>query len=196
MNNGKKTGLIVAIVIIAIVIGVVGSAIGSYNSLVNADENVKKAYSDIHTDLQRRNDLIPNLVETVKQYASHEEEVFTAISDARSKLIGAGNNVEDLAEANAQMSSALSRLLAISEAYPELKANQNFLDLQTQLEGTENRIAVARTKYNDSAKVLNSKIRKFPSSIFAGMFGFEKADYFEAEAGAENVPDVSDMFEE
>lgn len=189
MRQRFKTGTVVLIALVLVILVGIGSAVGSYNGLVQADEGVKTAYSNIQTDLQRRNDLIPNLVETVKGYAKHEEDIYTAIANARAAMMSAGN-VEDTAKANGELSSALSRLLALSEAYPQLKANENFINLQTQLEGTENRIAVARTKYNETAKAFNTKIRSFPTSIFAGMFGFDKAEYFEAAAGAEKVPNV------
>lgn len=185
--KGKTLTIIIIVAIIAI-LGI--ASVSSYNNLVNLQETVSQSKGDIDTSLQRRIDLIPNLVQTVKAYAKHEEEVFTSVANARSALIGAGN-LQESAQANAQMSSALSRLLAISESYPELKANQNFIDLQTQLEGTENRINVARTKYNETARIFNAKIRKFPSVIFANMMGLEKADYFEAQEGADKAPTVN-----
>ncbi len=178
-------GVIAAVIVIA-VIGIVGT----YNSLVSLQAGVEEKESAISTQLQRRSDLIPNLVSTVKGYAAHEEEVYTAIADARSKLAGAGT-VEEMAQANGELSSALSRLLVVVENYPELKANENFTALQDELAGTENRITVARNDYNTAAKEYNVKIRRFPNNLFAGMLGFEKVDYFEADSNAQSVPEVS-----
>ncbi|MBQ4153964.1 MAG: LemA family protein [Clostridia bacterium] len=187
----KRTKLFVILSVIALVVIILVSSVTStYNSLVSLETEVETKQAQISTQLQRRSDLIPNLVNTVKGYAAHENEVYTAIADARSKLAGA-NTVEELSEADSQLSSALSRLLVVVENYPQLKASENFIALQDQLEGTENRIATARNDYNKAAKTYNTKIRKFPSNIFAGMFGFEKADYFEAEEGAEKNPEVS-----
>lgn len=187
----KKTKLLIILGVIALVVIILVSSISStYNSLVSLETEVETKQAQISTQLQRRSDLIPNLVNTVKGYAAHENEVYTAIADARSKLAGA-DTVEELSEADSQLSSALSRLLVVVENYPQLKASENFIALQDQLEGTENRIATARNDYNAAAKEYNAKIRKFPSNIFAGLFGFEKVDYFEAEEGAEKNPEVS-----
>ena len=187
----KRTKLLVILGVIALVVVILVSSVSStYNSLVSLEANVETKQAQISTQLQRRSDLIPNLVNTVKGYAAHENEVYTAISDARSKLAGA-DTVEELSEADSQLSSALSRLLVVVENYPQLKASENFIALQDQLEGTENRIATARNDYNSAAKEYNTKIRKFPSNIFAGVFGFEKVDYFEAQEGAEQNPEVS-----
>lgn len=187
----KKTKLLIILGVIALVVIILVSSISStYNSLVSLETEVETKQAQISTQLQRRSDLIPNLVNTVKGYAAHENEVYTAIADARSKLAGA-DTVEELSEADSQLSSALSRLLVVVENYPQLKASENFIALQDQLEGTENRIATARNDYNAAAKEYNAKIRKFPSNIFAGVFGFEKVDYFEAEEGAEKNPEVS-----
>ena len=167
--------------------------ISARNELIRLEEDVKNADSNIDTSLQRRNDLIPNLVNTVQGYASHEETVFTNIANARSKLAGARTPAEK-AEADAELSSALSRLLVIAEAYPELKANENFRDLQAQLEGTENRIKIARDKYNDTVKTYNTRIRQFPGSMFAGSLGLKERPYFEppqGRAAVEKAPEVN-----
>ncbi len=185
-----KKGLIILLAILAVVVLFIGLTIGSYNGLVNKQAIVEEQNAAIQTQLQRRMDLIPNLVETVKGYAAHEEEVFTAIADARSALAGA-NTVAEQADANSALDSALSRLLVVVENYPDLKANQNFTQLQDELAGTENRIARARDLYNEAAREYNAKIRKFPSNIIASMFGFEKVDYFEASQGAQDAPNVS-----
>lgn len=185
----KKKGLII-IVIVAVIVIIAGSLIGGYNKLISLEETTQTEYSNVGVQLQRRSDLIPNLVNTVKGYAAHETEVFTAVSDARARLAGATSAEETIA-ADAELSSALSRLLAISEAYPELKSNENFLSLQDELAGTENRISVARRDYNAAVQAYNVKIRSFPTSIFANMLGFEKKEMFEAAAGTENAPSVS-----
>ena len=190
MNFLKSKGFITAGIIILIVIIIIAAVAGSYNGLVKSQTSLEEAYADIDTQLQRRSDLIPNLVSTVKGYASHEEEVFKDVSDARAALASAGN-IKDKSDANSQLDSAVSRLLAIAENYPELKANENFLSLQDELSGTENRISVARTRYNEAAKSYNVKVRKFPTNIFANIFGFDKADYFEAAESAKNAPQVS-----
>jgi LemA protein len=161
--------------------------------LVAKSENVDAAWSLIDVQLQRRYDLVPNLVATVKQYAAHEKEVFDNIAEARSKLAGAAS-VSEAAEADEELRGALSRLLAIAEAYPDLKANENFINLQDELAGTENRIANVRRDYNEAAKSLNTSIRRFPTNIFAGLFGFETADYYEAAEGTRDNPDVGDLF--
>ncbi len=160
-----------------------------YNGLVDAQENVEKAWSQVENVLQRRADLIPNLVNTVKGYAAHEKTVFTDVANARAKLAGASSRAEKAA-ANAGVSSALGRLLAISERYPDLKANTNFAQLQDELAGTENRIATERRRFNDAAASYNKSVRKFPSNVFAGIFNFEQTEYFEAQKGATAVPSV------
>ena len=181
----KKKGVIIG-VIIAVIVIIAVSIIGSYNGLISLEESTNTAYSDIQVQLQRRMDL----VNTVKGYAAHETEVFTAVSDARAKLAGAGT-VEEASEANEELSSALSRLIAISESYPELKSNENFLSLQDELAGTENRIGVARKDYNDAVQKYNVKIRSFPTNIFANMLGFEKKQQFGADSAAQSAPSVS-----
>ena len=185
----NKKSLTVGIIVAVIVIALIGSIAGSYNNLVKLRENVTSAQSVVETQLQRRADLIPNLVNTVKGYASHEEDVFTAVADARTALSGA-KTVDELNSAQSQLDSAVSRLLAIAESYPDLKANENFINLQDELAGTENRISVARQDYNDAAKEYNTKVQSFPASIIARLFHFEKADYFTATAEAATVPAV------
>lgn len=185
----KKKGLIIGAVILALVVVLAGACIGSYNGLVKMNEGVATAQSNIQTQLQRRADLIPNLVNTVKGYAAHEEEVYTAIADARAAVAGA-STVDEMSEANSALDSAISRLLMIVENYPDLKANQNFINLQDELAGTENRITQARKDYNDAAKDYNTKIKTFPTSVIAGIFNFDAADYFEASAEAGTVPNV------
>ncbi len=185
MGN-KKIGWIIAGVIVIILIF---NAIGSYNNLVSLSEDVETKLSQIDNQLQRRNDLIPNLVETVKGFAAHEEEVIQSVAEARATLAGA-STLNETIEADAQLTSALSRLLVVVENYPELKADANFRQLADELSGTENRIAVARQDYNEIARRYNSAIRRFPTNIIANMFGFERVDYFEAREGVENAPKV------
>jgi len=177
------------IVLGAIILVLALVLIPSYNNLVTMAESVDSSWSQVENQLQRRADLIPNLVETVKGYAAHESEIFTEIAEARSRLIGAGS-VGEAAEANAELSSALSRLLAISEAYPQLKADANFRALQDELAGTENRIAVARMDYNNTVQSYNTQIKRFPTRIFAGLFGFEEREYFKADDRAQEAPVV------
>ena len=185
MKSGMKWLIGIAIVIGIIVIWVAGV----YNGLVESEQSVETARANIQTQLQRRSDLIPNLVSTVQGYATQEKEIYTDIANARAKLAGA-TTVTEQAEADTQLSSALSRLLMVVENYPELKSNQNFQDLSVQLEGTENRIAIARQDYNDAVTRYNTKRRKFPTSIISGAFGFEAQPLFEASAGAQEVPVV------
>lgn len=187
MNKSK--GKIALLVIIGILVVLVIYGVSQYNSLVGTSENVDTQRANIDTMLQRRVDLIPNLVNTVKGYAEHEKQVIEDVSNARAKLAGA-KGMEDKAEADNQLSGALSRLLMVVENYPDLKANQQFIALSDELAGTENRIAVARKDYNESVKGYNQKIRRFPTNILANMMGFDKAEYFEAAAGAEQVPEV------
>lgn len=177
------------IAIVAISIILIVSGITTYNKLVSQNEEVQTALSQIDNQLQRRNDLIPNLVETVKGYAAHEEEIFTSIAESRSKLAGAGT-MEEKADASSDLSNALSRLLVVAENYPELKANENFRQLADELAGTENRIGIARMEYNETVKAYNTVIKKFPTVIFAGIFGFERYEYFEADEGAQKAPEV------
>lgn len=170
----------------------------NYNSLVEQQENVDKAWSEVENQYQRRSDLIPNLVATVKGYAAHEENTLTAVVEARANASSVTIQAEELTDENlarfqqAQdaLSQGIGRLMAVAEAYPDLKANENFQELQAQLEGTENRIAVARRNYNEVAQQYNAEIRKFPTLIYAGWFGFNKKPYFQAAAGADQVPVV------
>lgn len=190
----KKTWIIIIAVLAVIVV----YGITSYNSMVAQDEAVGTAWSNVENQYQRRADLIPNLVNTVKGYAAHEKETFDAVVSARAKATQTTISIDELTpekmeayqKAQGAVGSALSRLLAVTENYPELKANENFQTLQAQLEGTENRISVERRKFNEVAKAYNTNIRRFPKNIFAGMFGFEKRPYFEAEEGSEKAPEV------
>lgn len=178
------------IVVVGFIILLGFYAISVQRSLVNLSEEVNAAWGDVEVQYQRRADLIPNIVETVKAQAIKEQEIFTQIAEARSKLAGAGT-VQERIDANAEVSSVLGRLLAITENYPELKQNQGFQDLRIELEGTENRIAVARKYYNDNVKVYNKKIKVFPTNIVAGMMGYtDEFPYIKAEAGAEQAPNV------
>ena len=179
-------------------IAIVGySAIGSYNGFVSLDEDVDGQWANVETQYQRRFDLIPNLVATVKGVAEFEQETLTAVTEARAsafnamQAVGEGTgSLADFQQSNLVLGRAMNGLLGYSERYPELKANQNFSDLQAQLEGTENRIAVARKDFNASVKAYNGKVRRFPGSLWAGMFGFDQRDYFESVAGSEAAPTV------
>ena len=162
---------------------------GTYNTLVTMEETVKGAWAQVENQLQRRYDLIPNYVETVKGYAAHEKEVFVQVTEARSK-VGNANTVNEKIEANNQLSSALSRLMVVVEQYPQLKANANFIRLQDELAGTENRIAVERRRFNEAVRAYNTKIRTFPTNMVAGMFGFEKAEFFQVPKERQEAPKV------
>ena len=189
----KSTIILIAVIAIAAIWGV-----SAYNGLVKMDESVSTAWSNVENQYQRRTDLIPNLVNTVKGYAAHEKETFEAVVSARSKATQMTIDPENLTpeklqeyqKAQGEIGAALGRLLAITENYPELKANENFKELQAQLEGTENRISVERRNFNEVARTYNTSIRTFPKSILAGMFGFDKRPYFEAEEGANKAPEV------
>ena len=187
MTSGKRNLLIVLAAIIIVLLGAYSFIKNAYNSFVVLDEQVKASWSQVENQLQRRYDLIPNLVETVKGYAKFEKEVLTDVTNARAR-VGGAQNVSDKIAANNQLSGALSRLLVVVERYPELKANQNFLRLQDELAGTENRIAVERRRYNEAVMQYNIRIRSFPGNIIAGLFGFEKAPFFEAPANARGGP--------
>lgn len=195
-----KKGLIVLIVIVVVLLLIITSFVGTYNSLVTLEEGVNQSWAQVSNQYQRRADLIPNLVETVKGYATHERETFSAVTEARAKVGQLTvtpevlNNPEAFSrfqQVQGEISSALSRLMAVSERYPDLKANENFLALQSQLEGTENRIAVERKRFNETVQSFNTRIRRFPTNMVAGMFGFEKKLYFKAQEGAEVAPKVS-----
>ena len=190
----KKSTIILLVVLgVMLVWGVT-----SYNGLVRADENVSTAWSNVENQYQRRADLIPNLVNTVKGYAAHEQETLDAVVSARTRATQVVVDAEEMTpeklqqfqKAQGEVGTALGRLLAITEAYPDLKANQNFLELQAQLEGTENRISVERRNFNDAARRFNTSIRTFPRNLIAGMCGFEKRPYFEAEESAAKAPEV------
>lgn len=191
----KNKGLWITIGIVVVVIIVV---ISSYNGLVKKSEEAMMAWSNVETAYQRRSDLIPNLVNTVKGYAAHELETLQSVTDARTKATSVTIDpstatpaqMEAWMEAQDEVNGALGRLIAVAESYPDLKANENFMQLQQQLEGTENRISTERRKYNEAVREYNVAIRRFPSNIIAGMFGFEKMELFEAAEGADEVPVV------
>ncbi len=194
-----KTSKIVLIVVGVFLVLMLFRGCSGYNNLVRLSEQVNRDWSNVENVYQRRADLIPNLVNTVKGYAAHEQETFTKVTEARSKatsinLDAANMTEEDMRRFQAiqgEMTSALSRLIAVAENYPDLKANQNFLELQAQLEGTENRIAVERRNFNTTASTYNMQIKQFPTVLFAGMLGFKYRPYFEAEAGSEVAPEVT-----
>jgi LemA protein len=189
----KSTMIVIALVAIVAIWGV-----SAYNGLVKMDESVSTAWSNVENQYQRRADLIPNLVNTVKGYAAHEKETFQAVTEARSKATQMSINADELTpekmlayqKAQGEVGAALSRLLAITEAYPDLKANENFKELQAQLEGTENRISVERKNFNEVARSYNTAVRTFPKTLIACMCGFDKRPYFEAEEGASKAPEV------
>jgi LemA protein len=193
-----KKSLITLLVVAGAVLLLIMSFTGRYNKIVTQEEGVTAAWSQVENVYQRRADLIPNLVNTVKGYAEFEQGTLTQVIEARAKATGVTIDPTNLNEASMQqfqqaqdgLGSALSRLMVVVERYPDLKANQNFLDLQAQLEGTENRIAVERRNFNETAQAYNSTIRRFPDNILAGIFGFDKKAYFQAESGAEQAPEV------
>jgi len=204
VENGKQQNFIVMkkalpwIVVLGILAIIVLWVANVYNAFVAAEEEVESAWAQVENQYQRRSDLVPNLVATVKGYAAHEQETLEGVVEARAKatqitIDPANATPEQLAAfqaAQGELSQALGRLLAVAENYPDLKANENFRDLQSQLEGTENRIAVARQLFNESARQFNTAIRRFPNNIIAGICGFEKKPYFEAEEGANKAPKV------
>jgi LemA protein len=187
MEMSKTLKVVGIVVVIFLVLAM--PIIGGYNKMVSLEQKVKVSEGNIDTQLQRRSDLIPNLVETVKGYASQEKEIFISIADARAKLAGA-KTVPDRAQADAELGSALSRLLVVVENYPQLKSNENFRDLTVALEGTENRIGTARQDYNKSVDSYNTTIKKFPNAIIAGIFRFEEREYYKASESAKEVPKV------
>jgi LemA protein len=189
MTKGKITFFATIGVILLLVISLYGFFKGTYNRFVSMDEAVKSSWAQVENQLQRRYDLIPNLVETVKGYAKQEKDVLVEVTNARAKVGGAAN-VPDKITANNELSGALSRLMVVVERYPDLKSNQNFIRLQDELAGTENRIAVERMRYNDAVKAYNVAIRSFPANLLTGMFGFAKATFFEAPAAAKATPQV------
>ena len=201
MSKGLKTGLIILGIIVLIIFSLYGCVSSSYNSMVTADENVKAAWSQVENVYQRRFDLIPNLVNTVKGYANHEEKVFTEIAEMRSRAGGVINvsdevlndpeSFEKFQKVQGDLGGALQRLLAVAENYPELKANENFRDLQSQLEGTENRIAVERKRFNEAVQTYNMLVRRFPQAFLANMFGFREKAYFKADEQAATAPTVN-----
>lgn len=191
-------GIIVTLVIVGVLVIIFLWGMGGYNKMVSQEEGVTSAWSQVENVYQRRADLVPNLVATVKGYAAHEQETLEGVVNARAKatqttIDPANMTPEAMAQfqaAQGELSTALGKLMVVVERYPDLKANQNFLELQAQLEGTENRITVERQKFNEAAKSFNTLIRKFPKNIIAGMFGFERKEYFEAKEGAEEAPKV------
>ena len=180
----------IILIILLIVAIVVFPLIGIYNNIVNLEQNVNAKSSNIDTNLQRRSDLIPNLVQTVKGYAVQEKTIFTDIAAQRAKLAGA-QSIPDKAKADSQLSGSLNKLIAIVENYPQLKSDQNFRDLSVALEGTENRIAIARQDYNSSVTLYNSALKRFPNSIISGAFGFSQKPFYKAAEGSQIVPKVN-----
>lgn len=195
MKKKKMSSWVIVLAVVAVLFFWVK---GAYNNMVTLEEEVSTAWSQVENVYQRRMDLIPNLVSTVKGYAAHESQTLEGVVNARAKATQITVDPENLTpeslakyqKAQGELGSALGKLLAITENYPDLKANENFLQLQSQLEGTENRIAVERKRFNETAKGYNTTIRKFPNNILAGMFGFDKKSYFEAQEGAEVAPEV------
>ena len=193
-----KKGLIVLLVVLGAVVLIALSFMGAYNRLVQMDEQVNQAWAQVENVYQRRLDLIPNLVETVKGYAAHEQSTFIDVTEARAKAAGTisrdvitdPQKFQQFQDSQLALSSALSRLMVVVEKYPDLKANENFLALQAQLEGTENRIAVERGRFNEAAQIFNTMIRQFPTNIIGGMFGFKSKEYFKSDKGAEVAPRV------
>ena len=195
ISNNQRT----LIIIVAVFLAIGAFVITKYNGLVAQDENVNKAWGNVETQYQRRSDLIPNLVETVKGYASHEKTTLESVTNARAKATQIQMNVNDLSEqklqkyqqAQGEITAALGKLIALSENYPDLKANENFKDLQVQLEGTENRISESRRQFNEAVQHYNMTVRTFPGNVIAGLFGFEKKNGFVAETGSEKAPQVN-----
>ena len=200
MSRTLVTGVVILLVLLLIGLGLAGWLTAQYNGMVTAEERIDARWSDVETNYQRRLDLIPNLVETVKGVADFEKETYTAVAEARARagqvtltpeMLGNPQALQRFEQAQSEVGSALSRLLVAVERYPQLKANENFRDLQVQLEGTENRIAVSRKRFNEAVQQYNLTVRRFPGRLVAALFGFESRPYFEAEAGAEQAPEVS-----
>ena len=188
-----KKSYVILIVVVIVAVVIFGWVKSTYNGMVGVEEEATTALANVQSAYQRRADLIPNLVEVVKGYASHEKETLEGVVNARSKATSItldADNIQEFQKAQGELSSALGRLIAIGEAYPDLKANENFRDLQVQLEGTENRINEARNKFNKTVQDSNVQIRRFPNNLLAGIFGFDKMNKFEAESGSEKAPEV------
>lgn len=185
----KKSNIgIICIVAVIVIIGIM--MISGYNGMISKQETVESSLSDLDVMLQRRADLIPNLVSTVKGYTSHETEIINKVTEARTKLVNA-SSVEEKSTANNELTNSLNALMVVVENYPDLKSSENFTQLSDELAGTENRIAVARKDYNNAVNTFNTAIKKFPNNILAGIFGFEKATYFKADETSQEVPSVS-----
>ena len=184
-----KKSTIVIIVVVVILVAIIAGLVSNYNGVVSLSEEVDNKFATIDTMLQRRADLIPNLVNTVKGYTNQEQAVIDSVTDARAKLAGA-NSVGEKANADQELSTALSNLLVVVENYPDLKSSQNFINLSDELAGTENRIATARKDYNDAVREYNTKIKRFPTNIVSGIFGYGEREYFQASEGSEEVPTV------
>ncbi|HUN53539.1 MAG TPA: LemA family protein [Smithella sp.] len=189
MDSKKKTLIIILAVIVVLAIAAYSFFAGNYNKFVQLDTAVKSSWAQVENQLQRRYDLIPNLVEAVKGYAKQEKDVMVEVTNARAKVGGAGT-VPDKIAANNQLSGALSRLMVVVEKYPDLKSNQNFMSLQDELAGTENRIAIERMRYNQAVQIYNQAIKSFPANMLAGMYGFKDAAFFEAPKEAKEAPKV------
>jgi len=189
MGKGQKTILTIVVLVVVLILIPFLYVKSTYNTLVKMDEQVKAAWAQVENQLQRRYDLIPNYVETVKGYAKHEKDVFIKVTEARSKVAGASSIPEKI-KANNELSAALSRLLVVVERYPELKANENFIRLQDELAGTENRIAVERRRFNEAVRAYNTKLRSFPTNIIASMFGFKPASFFQVPKEKQEAPKV------
>jgi len=187
---GKRLGLIAGSVALAVLLIIIFTVIETYSGLAASREAVDQLAGNIQIELQQQSDLIPNLINAVQGYATHEEGIYTSLDNARSRIMKAGS-VEQMAEADAELANALSRLLVVVESYPELRTDQQFLALQDQLEGAENRLKTSCAKYNEAVRIYNTKRQRFPSSVFANAFNFDKADYFEVTPGAEAVQGMS-----
>ena len=189
MDMGKKVGIIIGVIVI-VLIAIGAMLVGSYNSLVDLKEDVDNEFSNVSVMLERRANLIPNLVNTVKGYASHEQAAIDSVTTARENLLNA-NTIEEKSEANSELTTALNGLMVIVENYPDLKASENFIQLSDELAGSENRISTARRDYNEAVREYKSKIKKFPTNILASMFGFSEEEYFETDEENTEVPEVN-----